>query len=61
VKMAQRFHDELPGSELVVFEEAGHFVWEDEAPRAVQMLVEFLARRVADETGVAPSRERGVS
>ena len=46
VKMAQRFHDEIPGSELVVFDDAGHFVWEDEPEGAARTLVEFLARRV---------------
>jgi haloalkane dehalogenase len=47
VKMARRFHDELAGSELVVLEDAGHFVWEDEPDAASQALVGFLERRVA--------------
>jgi haloalkane dehalogenase len=34
VKMARRFHEELPGSELAVVEDAGHFVWDDEPARA---------------------------
>jgi haloalkane dehalogenase len=42
VKMAHRFHAELPGSELAIFDEAGHFVWEDEPERATAALVEFL-------------------
>jgi haloalkane dehalogenase len=42
--LAHRFHDELPGSELRVFEDAGHFVWEDEATEATNALVEFLGR-----------------
>ena len=29
VEMAERFHEELPDSELVLFENAGHFVWDD--------------------------------
>jgi haloalkane dehalogenase len=47
VKMAHRFHDELPDSELVIFEDAGHFVWEDEAERAARALTDFLKRRAA--------------
>ncbi|HEY3864737.1 MAG TPA: alpha/beta hydrolase [Solirubrobacteraceae bacterium] len=45
VKMAQRFHEELPGSELVLFEDAGHFVWDDQPERATDALVDFLGRR----------------
>jgi haloalkane dehalogenase len=44
VKMAHRFHDELPGSELVVLEEAGHFVWEDAPAATTDALVGFLER-----------------
>jgi haloalkane dehalogenase len=44
VKMAHRFHDEIPGSELALFEDAGHFVWEDEPEGATRRLVEFLGR-----------------
>jgi pimeloyl-ACP methyl ester carboxylesterase len=44
--MARRFHDELAGSELVVLEDAGHFVWEDEPDATSQALVDFLERRV---------------
>jgi haloalkane dehalogenase len=46
VKMARRFHEELPDSELVLFEDAGHFVWDEEPERASRALVDFLARRV---------------
>ena len=46
VKMADRFHRELPGSELVVFDEAGHFVWEDEPEQTTRVLVDFLERQV---------------
>jgi haloalkane dehalogenase len=47
VKMAERFHEELPGSELVLCEDAGHFVWDDQPKRAAAALVDFLARRVS--------------
>ncbi len=50
-KMAHRFNEEVPGSELAVFEDAGHFVWEDEPGRTAETLVEFLARRVARGPG----------
>ena len=46
VNMAHRFRDEVPGAELVVFDDAGHFVWEDEPARTADTLVEFLGRRV---------------
>jgi haloalkane dehalogenase len=46
VKMADRFHQELPGSELVVFADAGHFVWEDEPEESTRALVDFLERQV---------------
>jgi haloalkane dehalogenase len=42
VQMAHRFHDEIPGSELVILEEAGHFVWEDEPERTSAALADFL-------------------
>ena len=46
VKMAHRFRDEIPESELVTFEDAGHFVWEDEPQPATAALLDFLERRV---------------
>jgi haloalkane dehalogenase len=46
VRMAHRFHGELPGSELAIFDGAGHFVWEDAPERSARALVEFLDRRV---------------
>jgi len=46
VRMAGRFHSELPGSEVQVFDDAGHFVWEDEPDATARALVEFLERRV---------------
>jgi haloalkane dehalogenase len=45
-RMARRFHDEIDGSELVVLDEAGHFVWEDEPEATTRALVDFLERRV---------------
>jgi haloalkane dehalogenase len=45
VRMAHRFHEELPGSELVVLDGAGHFVWDDEPQRTGDALVDFLTRR----------------
>lgn len=50
VTMAHRFHDELPGSELVILDGAGHFVWDDEPERTARTLVEFLERRVSQRT-----------
>ena len=44
VKMAERFHKEIPGSELHVIDDAGHFVWEDAPRRTAELLVEFLDR-----------------
>jgi haloalkane dehalogenase len=44
VKMAHRFHDELPGSELVVIDDAGHFVWEDAPEATSRALVDFMRR-----------------
>jgi haloalkane dehalogenase len=46
VRMAARFGDELPGSELRVFDDAGHFVWEEEPDGTCSALVDFLERRV---------------
>jgi pimeloyl-ACP methyl ester carboxylesterase len=46
VKMAHRFHAEIPGSELHVLDDAGHFIWEDEPDVTARALVDFLERRV---------------
>jgi pimeloyl-ACP methyl ester carboxylesterase len=51
VRMAERFHAELAGSELVVLERAGHFVWEDAPERTTRALVDFLARRLSAADG----------
>jgi haloalkane dehalogenase len=56
VRMAQRFHRELPGSELAVIDGAGHFVWDDEPARTARALVDFLDRR-ARWAGAPPSLE----
>ncbi|HEV3046001.1 MAG TPA: alpha/beta fold hydrolase [Solirubrobacteraceae bacterium] len=47
VSMARRFHAELTGSELLVLEDAGHFVWDDEPERTCGALVDFLSRRAS--------------
>ncbi len=44
VKLAHRFNAELPGSKLVLLEDAGHFVWEDAPEETTRALVQFLAR-----------------
>jgi haloalkane dehalogenase len=46
-KIAQRFADELPASELKIFEDAGHFVWDDEPQQTTNTLLDFLARRLS--------------
>jgi haloalkane dehalogenase len=46
VRMADRFHEELLGSELVLLEQAGHFVWDDEPEQTTRALVDFLTRRL---------------
>ena len=44
VRMAHRFHEEIPASQLLVFPGAGHFVWEDEPAGTSAALVAFLRR-----------------
>jgi haloalkane dehalogenase len=44
VHLATRFNEEIPGSELVVIDDAGHFVWEDASDQTTRALVEFLGR-----------------
>ncbi|HEY6780892.1 MAG TPA: alpha/beta fold hydrolase [Thermoleophilaceae bacterium] len=43
---AHRFQRELPDTELVVIEDAGHFVWEDAPERCADAVTAFLAPRV---------------
>jgi haloalkane dehalogenase len=40
---AHRFKRELPNAELVIIEEAGHFVFQDEPERTVEAVTRFLA------------------
>jgi haloalkane dehalogenase len=47
VRMANRFHEEIPGSELAIFEDAGHFVWDDDPVGSSRALVDFLERRAS--------------
>ena len=51
VRMAHRFHAEIPGSQLELFPDAGHFVWEDEPERSAEVLAEFLAPRLSAGAG----------
>ena len=55
VKMAKRFRQELPGSQLVMFKEAGHFVWDDEPERAAGAVVDFLKSAYDGWPGTSPS------
>jgi haloalkane dehalogenase len=43
---AHRFARELPDTELVVIEDAGHFVWEDAPMRCAEAVTAFLAARL---------------
>ena len=43
---AHRFERELPDTELVVAEDAGHFVWEDAPVRCAEAVTAFLAARL---------------
>lgn len=44
VAAARRFERELPDTELALFEDAGHFVWEDEPERSADAVRAFLGR-----------------
>ncbi len=44
VASARRFEREIPGSELIVLDGAGHFVWDDAPDRAGSALAAFLGR-----------------
>ncbi|HSJ17531.1 MAG TPA: alpha/beta fold hydrolase [Solirubrobacterales bacterium] len=41
---AYRFRNEIPGTEVVVIEDAGHFTFEDAPERCAQEVVDFLGR-----------------
>jgi haloalkane dehalogenase len=43
VPSAHRFHKEIPGSELVIVDGAGHFVFEDAPERTSAEVARFLA------------------
>jgi haloalkane dehalogenase len=45
--MAERFHGDIPGSELVLLPGAGHFIWDERPAESVDALLDFLLRRVA--------------
>jgi haloalkane dehalogenase len=57
VAMAERFNAELPGSELLIIDGAGHFVWDDQPERAGAALVDFLTRSA--QSGRLPRADRG--
>jgi haloalkane dehalogenase len=42
---AYRFDKEIPGTKLVILEDAGHFVWEDDPERCAREVVGFLEER----------------
>jgi haloalkane dehalogenase len=41
---AHRFERELPSTELVAIEDAGHFVWDEQPERCAAALTDFLGR-----------------
>jgi pimeloyl-ACP methyl ester carboxylesterase len=45
-RMADRYVAEIPDAERLVFDGAGHFIWEDEPEATGRALVDFLERRV---------------
>ncbi len=45
--MAERFHGDIPGSELLVLPGAGHFIWDERGQQCADALVDFLRRRVS--------------
>jgi haloalkane dehalogenase len=47
-RLAQRFCDEIPGAELMLFDEAGHFLFDDEPRAAAGAVAEFIARAAAN-------------
>jgi haloalkane dehalogenase len=42
-RMAHRYNAEIPGSQVVVLDEVGHFIWEDAPAEATEALTSFLA------------------
>lgn len=55
VALAQRFHDEIPGSELVVFPGLGHVPQEEDAAQTVAALERFLMRTSSVAPSLAPA------
>jgi haloalkane dehalogenase len=54
---AHRFHKQLPAARLVVLDDAGHYVMEDDPKRVGQELEEFLAgQHAAGERAMGPNR-----
>jgi len=49
VAMAHRFHEELAGSEILVLEDTGHFIWDEQPQRTSLATTEFLERRHRDD------------
>jgi haloalkane dehalogenase len=43
---ARRLHEEIPGSGLVILDDGGHFVWEEQPQRCAEELSRFLAAAV---------------
>jgi haloalkane dehalogenase len=43
-RLAQRYRDELPDCECIVFDDAGHFIFDDEPEATAQAVAAFLAR-----------------
>jgi pimeloyl-ACP methyl ester carboxylesterase len=49
VANAHRFGEVIPGAKVVVLEDVGHFVWEDEPERCAREVVSFLERSGAGD------------
>jgi len=48
---AHRFHKQIPGSQLAVIEDGGHFVWEDAPGRSAAEVLAFLSRQAEQQLG----------
>ena len=46
---AYRFSKELPGAELVVLDDVGHFLMEDEPDRVAREIAQFMGAQVRAE------------
>lgn len=55
VALAQRFHQEIPGSELVIFPGLGHVPQEEDATQTVAALENFLSRTSSAAPSLAPA------